>query len=107
MTRLRIGEFDFDWDPTKDATNQSKHGIGFEQAATIWTCPELILDIADTRFAYSEERWIALGPLPEDAHCIIAVAYCERHDVVRIISARSAEKSEKRAYFQRMQGENP
>ena len=56
MTRLRIGEFAFDWDPAKDATNQRKHGIGFKPAATIWTNPERLLDIADTRFAYCEER---------------------------------------------------
>jgi uncharacterized DUF497 family protein len=104
MVKLKIDDFQFDWDEVKNSENIRKHDIAFNVAATIWSNPEKVLDIADERFDYKEERWIALGPLPDDDSRIIAVAYCDRGPNIRIISSRYAEKQEEIAYRKRMMG---
>lgn len=102
MHKLKIGEFLFDWDENKNKNNITKHnGLSFETAATIWAYPDDVLDIADHRFDYGEHRWIALGPLPQDSRLIVVVAYCDRNDVIRLISARYAEAQEEKAYHRR------
>ncbi len=102
MGKLQIGNFEFDWDEEKNASNVIYHdGLSFEVAATIWFHPDRVLDIPDERFDYGEDRWIALGPLPHDERLVVVVAYCDRSDKIRIISARYAEQKEEKAYRRR------
>lgn len=84
----------FEWDEHKNQINIRKHGIDFADAADIFKHP--MLTMLDQREAYGEERWIALGWI----HAVIGVVvYVERvDDVIRIISARKATKSEERRY---------
>ena len=82
-----------EFDPTKDASNQLKHGVSLVMAA------ELDWDAAwvwvDERFEYNEMRMIALAPKTEILYC---VAFVDRGDVRRIISLRRANRREVKHY---------
>ncbi len=82
-----------EFDPTKDASNQLKHGISLAMAA------ELDWDAAwvwvDDRFDYNEMRMIALAPKTE---ILYYVAFVNRGDVRRIISLRRANRREVKHY---------
>jgi uncharacterized protein len=84
-----------EFDPTKDASNQLKHGISLAMAA------ELDWDAAwvwvDDRFDYNEMRMIALAPKTE---ILYYVAFVNRGDVRRIISLRRANRREVRHYVE-------
>ena len=51
---------DFTWDPKKDAANQRKHGVAFEEARTVFEDDEALL-IPDPEHSAGEERFILLG----------------------------------------------
>jgi hypothetical protein len=82
-----------EFDPTKDASNQLKHGVSLAMAA------ELDWDAAwvwvDERVDYNEMRMIALAPKTEILYC---VAFVDRGDVRRIISLRRANRREVKHY---------
>jgi uncharacterized protein len=98
MAKVVIGGFSFDWDHGKNEQNQLRHGLSFEIAVTIWSQPARVLDIHDKRFDHREERWIALGALPGDGRIVVTVAYTDREDDIRIISARFATKAEEKFF---------
>lgn len=86
----------FEWDEAKNNANIRKHGIDFQDAVDIFSHP--MLTAIDGRFAYDEERWVAIGLVRQ---IIGVVVYTERcGDVIRIISARKATKREVRLYEQ-------
>jgi uncharacterized DUF497 family protein len=95
----------YEWDEAKNRRNQRKHGgISFELAALVFEdeCCLIGLDRLDKT---GEQRWHAIGTVhiePEGAAVLLVVhAYREsRHgeEVIRIISARRAEKREIRRY---------
>jgi uncharacterized DUF497 family protein len=76
------------------AANYRIHGISFEQAAVACRDPRT-LEWIDMRIDYGEERVILLGSHDGD---ILYVAYTERGDRTRIISARRATKHERDRY---------
>ena len=84
-----------EFDPTKNASNQLKHGVSLAMAA------ELDWDAAwvwvDERFEYNEMRMIALAPKTEILYC---VAFVDRGDVRRIISLRRANRREVKHYVE-------
>jgi uncharacterized protein len=88
------------WDPIKAAANKSKHGITFEEAATVFSDPLLLL-IADLAHSAIEERWIALGKSLEQL--LLVVVHTEDELTIRIISARRAAPRESRQYEQQTQ----
>ena len=88
---------EFEWDEEKAAQNEKKHGIPFPFAARVFL-DENRLEWADTRQEYEEPRWITIG-LIEGFE--IAVSYTLREDVIRIISARKAERHEREDYWNR------
>ncbi|MBN2975471.1 BrnT family toxin [Pseudomonas lactucae] len=84
----------FEWDESKNAANISKHGIDFNDVPDIFRHPMLAL--RDDRADYGEERWIGIGWIKL---LIGVVVYTERRgDVIRIISARKANKKEAKYY---------
>ena len=83
----------FSWDPIKNRINITKHGISFFTAAKIFDGP--ILKEEDTRQDYGEPRIIALG---RSEGRILYVVYTRRNSVIRIISARKANKDERAEY---------
>ena len=91
----------FEWDDGKNQLNIQKHKVAFDEAQSIFFDP-FCLKKLDTRFTdiYDEERWQALGSI--NGITILLIAYTHRDgdnkEVIRIISARKANKTEKRAY---------
>jgi len=53
-------EYHFEWDPSKAASNVVKHGVRFDQAATVFLDPRAI-SIFDTDHSDDEDRWMTLG----------------------------------------------
>jgi uncharacterized DUF497 family protein len=102
-----VNGFSFDWDEDKNIANQIAHDLSFELAATIWELPELIREIPDTRRRQPEERWIAIGQLPFDRRLVVLVAYCDRDDDIRIISARFTEGDEEPNYRKNLRTTKP
>ncbi|WP_231737781.1 BrnT family toxin [Terracidiphilus gabretensis] len=85
------------WDPIKAQNNRDKHGIDFEEAATVFLDPLLIV-IPDMAHSQEEERWIALGKSVNQL--LLLVVHTDDDQTIRIISARKAEPKERRQYEQ-------
>jgi uncharacterized protein len=85
----------FEWDPEKDAANQQKHGISFQEASTVFGDP-LAWTIADPDHSTEEQRFLTIGYSSRQQ--LIIVAHTDREERIRIISARSATASERRTY---------
>ncbi len=83
----------FTWDPRKAASNKKKHGVSFEEAATVFGDP-LALAIED---AVEPERTLILGM--SERLRVLLVVYVELADeTIRLISARRATSHERRRY---------
>jgi uncharacterized DUF497 family protein len=86
----------FDWDERKAAANIAKHGVSFNEAATVlgdtlgWTYP-------DPKHSGSEQRWITVG-LSERRRVLVVSHTDQSDEVIRIISARRATRKERRFY---------
>jgi len=85
----------FEWDLRKARSNLAKHGVGFEEASTIFGDP-LSLTILDPEHSLSEERYITMGRAFTGK--LLVVVHTERGDNIRIISARSASRRERKFY---------
>lgn len=89
----------FEWSPAKAVSNVKKHGVSFEEARTVFEDEEALL-IPDPEHSVDEERFVLLGV--SAASRLVVVIHCERGpDVIRIISARKADRSERAAYISR------
>jgi len=86
----------FEWDATKAASNQRQHGVSFEEAETAFADERGRL-IADPDHSDEEDRFILMGM---SVHLrLLVVCHCYRHgDTIRIISARRANRSERKQY---------
>jgi hypothetical protein len=84
----------FEWDRKKDEANRKKHGIGFAEAKEIFDEP--VLTRRDDRRDYGESRLISIGVLSDVA--VIVVAHTGRSGRIRIISARKANRIERKVY---------
>jgi len=85
----------FEWDLTKAKSNLSKHGVSFEEAATVFGDP-LTLTIPDPGHSEEENRFVTIG-VSSRLRTIVAV-HTDRGDAVRIISARQATTRERKDY---------
>lgn len=85
----------FEWDPDKARANRSKHGVTFEEAATVFEDP-LADTFDDPDHSESEARFLTFG-LSRDGVALV-VAHCDRDDRIRLISARRMTRQEKRQH---------
>ena len=86
---------DFEWDPKKAKTNKAKRGVDFELAKDVFREPARLSSLDDS--SEDEERWRIIGFAGGK---VLLVVFTERNnDVIRIISAREANKHEARDYF--------
>lgn len=85
----------FEWSPVKAKKNLRKHGVSFEEAASVFYDP-LAVAGADPDHSEAEERTIAFGMSSQGK--LLVVAHTERGDVIRIISARIATQHERYIY---------
>jgi uncharacterized protein len=87
---------EFEWDDAKAEVNLRKHKISFRAASRVFDDPLVVIE-QDLSEDYGEDRFLAIGLV---ADLLMAVAYTERGDRVRIISARKANAHEQRTYDQ-------
>ena len=86
----------FEWDPRKDAANPKKHDVSFDEAKTVFT-DEFGRLIADPDHSTDEDRFILLGTSIHSR--LLVVCHCVRDgETIRIISARNADKRERKTY---------
>lgn len=85
----------FEWDPRKAAANLRKHGISFEEATTALR-DDLALTGRDPDHSTGEARYITFGVSSQGR--LLVVSHTERAGLVRVISARTATKSERKIY---------
>jgi len=85
----------FTWDPNKAAENLKAHGVDFREAATIFDDP-LSTTFPDVDHSAGERRFLIIGMSAFGR--ILVVSHTETGDTIRIISARSATRRERRFY---------
>jgi len=85
----------FLWDPRKAASNERKHGVGFQEATTVFD-DALSVTIADPDHSVEEQRFLLVGL--STRRRLLVVAHAERGGSIRIISARRANRQERGTY---------
>ena len=82
MTELR-----FEWDPAKAAVNIKKHGIGFDEAKSVFADERAKL-IADPTHSNDEDRFVLFGLSTKLKLLVVCHCYHSKNNTIRIISAR-------------------
>jgi uncharacterized DUF497 family protein len=85
----------FAWDPRKARRNLRKHGIDFDEASTVFA-DTLSITIPDPDHSEDEERWVTMGL--SNRQRLLVVVHTEEEETIRIISARTADRLERRKY---------
>lgn len=85
----------FEWDPYKASSNLQKHGISFAEATTVFDDP-LSASVPDPLHSIDEERYLVIGMSKRGQ--LLIVAFVERDERIRIISARRLTIQEQRQY---------
>ncbi len=85
----------FEWDPQKEKANQKKHGVSFDEAEEALTCEFVVVLKEDSDSG--EERYVYLGMCKRLNILVVVVAYPDEQ-ITRIISARKANKRERKFY---------
>lgn len=93
-----IIKLEFEWHYSKAEANLQAHGVSFDWAKTVFKDP-FAVERLDDREEYGEERFVTVGLA--EGHVVLFVAYTEREERIRIISARRATQHEQDNYFQR------
>ena len=88
---------EFEWHDAKAEANLQAHGVSFDLAKTVFKDP-FAVERLDDRENYGEARFVLIGMA--EGNVVLFVAYTEREDLVRIISARRATQNEQDDYFQ-------
>lgn len=92
-----MADLRFEWDPRKDRANQKKHGISFVEAKTAFL-DEFARIIDDPEHLDSEERFLMLGMSIGLRVLVVCHCFRDADRVIRIISARRADASERKEY---------
>jgi uncharacterized DUF497 family protein len=87
----------FQWDRRKASENKRKHEVSFEEAKTAFF-DENARVIPDSEHSDDEGRFVLLGLSIKLRLLVVVHAYREDDDVIRIISARKADPSERKQY---------
>ena len=87
----------FEWDENKNHINQRKHGISFEEVQTVFEDAYAIL-FDDPDHSDEEERFLIIGMSSAKGVCIVSHCYRGTDEVIRIISARKATRTERSVY---------
>lgn len=82
-----------EWDQRKNLANQAKHGLCFEDAATVFAGRTVVA--LDQRREYGETRYNAVGMLEG---LVVFVSFTARGEALRIISMRPANRKERSVY---------
>ena len=85
----------FEWDEKKASQNVKKHGLFFEEAATVFGDP-FSITIYDPLHSKDEDRYVILGI--SNKNRLLVVVHTDRNNKIRIISVRKATKRERKQY---------
>ena len=89
-------DIEIEFDPEKADQNWREHKVDFEDAALVFADPWRVERRDESAGNTSgEERWQTLGLVRK----VLFVVYTERGEKARLISARAANKAEKRSYY--------
>jgi uncharacterized protein len=92
-----VPNLEIEWDEAKNRSNKRKHGISFEEAETVFYDDWAIL-IRDDDPDATEERFLLLGMSAGLRTLVVCHCYREEDELIRIISARRANRQERRDY---------
>jgi uncharacterized protein len=95
----------FEWDPAKEASNRTKHGLSFGDVTSLFTSGADFLELPDITHGDAEDRLIAIGPIARGVVLVVFIEFDE--DFIRIISARRATASEITLYRRYLEGQQP
>ena len=93
-------ELRFDWDEQKQKINIRKHGVSFEEARTAFY-DENAIQYFDPDHSEDKDRFLLLGLSIKPQILVVCHCFRESETLVRIISARKADKSEEQVYWRR------
>jgi uncharacterized DUF497 family protein len=85
----------FEWSDEKASSNFRKHKVSFDEASTVFDDPNAFGQY-DHEHSTHEDRWRVIGMSSKGR--LVSVIYTQRHEAIRIISARRANKAEKGRY---------
>lgn len=85
----------FEWNDTKSAENRRMHRVSFEEAQSVFYDDWAVL-IEDE--AEDEERFVLIGTSARLRVLVVSHTYRARDQVIRLISARRADRSERKTY---------
>jgi uncharacterized protein len=95
VARYTFGGLTFTWDDGKAQQNVRKHGVRFEEAATVFIDP-LARVYDDPDHSEAELRFLLVGH--SLAGKMLLVVHAERGDIIRIISARRTSAREQKEF---------
>ena len=95
-----MDELKFQWDAAKEKANIRKHGISFEEARTVFY-DEHAIQFFDPDHSEDEDRFILLGMSFKLRTLVVCHCFRESETLVRLISARKADKEEESEYWRR------
>jgi len=85
----------YEWDSSKEKTNINKHKVSFDEAEQALNCGLVVVLKEDSDS--DEDRYVYLGMCKKLNVLVVVVAYPE-DEITRIISARKANKRERKCY---------
>jgi hypothetical protein len=89
-------KLEFEWHKAKAEANFRRHGVSFDLAKTVFKDP-FAIERLDDREEHGEERFVIIGAA--EGRVLLFVAYTDREERIRIISARRATQNEQDDYF--------
>jgi len=92
-----VPDLRFEWDQRKNAANKRKHGVSFEEAQTVFYDERALL-IEDPDELDEEGRFVLLGLSASLRTLVVCHCYREDDALIRIVSARKANREERRDY---------
>jgi len=93
-----MDELSFEWDERKNRANIKKHGVSFDEARTVFY-DENATHFFDPDHSEDEDRFILLGISFNLRNLVVCHCFRESETVVRIISARKADRDEESEYW--------
>ncbi len=95
MPELRI-----EWGDAKEKLNRRKHGVAFDEAASVFSDERALL-LDDPDHSSAEDRFVMLGLSSALRMLVVCHCYRDEDEVIRLISARKAVRQEALLYSRR------
>jgi len=95
-----VADLRFEWDARKNRSNRQKHGVSFEEAQTVFLDDAALL-IDDPDHSDDEDRFVLLGLSSSLRTLVVCHCYRKGGGIIRIITARKADRAERSLYSQR------